>query len=344
MDGIEIFNTIKNRSLPYFIFEIGGNFRNFGGAKTLIDLAKRCGADAVKLQHFSADTITSRKAIFEMENTGTISQHEHFKKYELDEAITRDIFDYAREIDLTIFSTPSHYSDIDLLEKFNNKIYKIGSDDATNLPFIEYAAKTQKPIIISTGMCTLTEVQRAADTVLETGNGQLVLLHCTTQYPTHLDQVNLYAMQTMMNFFERIPIGYSDHTIGTDACMAAAVMGARVLEFHFTNDKAAEGPDHLLSKDPVESERLVTYTRNLQVMLGDGVKRPMPGEQNTRKNNRKSIVLIGDIRQGEKISCHNIAIKRPGYGIPAEHFYTILGKTASRDLVSDEVLSWDDIC
>ena len=344
MTGAEVFRTIKERQLPYFIFEIGGNFENLAEAKRLIDLAKNCGADAVKLQHFKADTLTTRKAIFEMENTGTILQFDHFRKFELSEEITRDIFQFAQDLDLTIFSTPSHADDVDFLEDVHNCVYKIGSDDATNIPFLRYVASRDKPVILSTGMCTMSETRLAADTILETGNNQLVLLHCTTQYPTHHDQVNLRAMESMKNDFPGIPVGYSDHTIGTDVCFAAAVLGARVLEFHFTDNKQSTGPDHMLSKDPKEAAELVTRVQALKTFLGDGIKRPMPGELASRRNNRKSIVLTANVRKGEKLTARNIAIKRPGQGISAEYYYSVLGKTASIDLFADDILTWESFC
>ena len=310
-------NKIGSKDFVYIIAEIGGNF---------------------------SDLLTTKKAVFEMENTGKVLQYDIFKKYEVDETLTKEIFSYCSSMGIDIFSTPSHRTDVDLLEKFNVCAHKIGSDDAVNIPFLKYIARTNKPIILSTGMCTLTEVQRSVDAILEEGNDQLVLLHCTTNYPTHPESVNLNAMLTMQRQFPSIPVGYSDHTIGIDTCYAAAVLGAKVLEFHFTYDKNAEGPDHILSKEPSETAELIKKVRLLPTLLGDGMKRPAATEMNTRRNNRKSIVLIDDIPKGEKISERNIEIKRPGYGIPCEHFYSVLGKTASRNLSKDEVLNWEDIC
>ncbi|MCA9460265.1 MAG: N-acetylneuraminate synthase family protein, partial [Nanoarchaeota archaeon] len=228
----------------FFISEIGGNFNNYDEAIRLINLSKECGFQAVKFQSFRADTLTSKKAIFEMENTGHILQYDHFKKYELSESLTSEVIAYCKEIGLIVFSTPSHPSDVDLLEKFDLPLHKIGSDDAVNIPLLKYIAKTGKTIILSTGMCTLSEVQRSVDAILEEGNDKIVLLHCTTNYPTHPESVNLNAMVTMQKHFSGIPVGYSDHTLGIDTCYAAAVLGAKVLEFHFTYDKNADGPDH----------------------------------------------------------------------------------------------------
>lgn len=334
--------VIRQAGPPFVVAEIGGNFTNLPTAVKLIDLAREVGVDAVKLQHYTADTIASRKAIFDMENTGKMSQYELFKKHEIDEKLSADVFAYCREKGITAFSTPSHRSDVALLEKQACPAYKIGSDDTMNTPFLKYIAGMGKPIILSTGMCTLQEVEIAVNTILAEGNDNLVLLHCTTNYPTHPESVNLLAMRTMMDRFP-FPVGYSDHTIGIDVCYTAAVLGARMLEFHFTHDKKADGPDHMLSKDAAEAGKLIRKIRQLPVLLGDGIKRPAASEMSTRRNNRKSLVVIQGIKCGEKISAGNIEIKRPGYGIPCTHYYDVLGKTASRSLDVDDVLTWEDI-
>lgn len=326
----------------YIIAEIGGNFQDFETAIKLIDLAKEAGANAVKFQHYRADTITSKLAIFEMENTGVVSQYELFKKYELGQELTAEVFNYCKNKNITAFSTPSHQTDIDFLEAFDPPVYKIGSDDAVNIPLIKYVARIGKPILLSTGMCTMSEVQRSVDAILEEGNDQIILFHCTTNYPTHLESVNLRAMQSMRSQF-RFPVGYSDHTIGIDTCYAAAVLGANILEFHFTYDKNADGPDHILSKDYKDTTNLVQKVKELSILLGDGIKRPANSELTTRRNNRKSIVAIKDIKSGEKITLANIDIKRPGYGIPCDLFYSILGKTASHNIEADSVIKWSDI-
>lgn len=343
MKEVKIQNQWVGGNNPvYIVAEIGGNFQDFPTAVKLVDLAQEAGVNAVKLQHYRADTITSKKAIFDMENTGAILQYELFKKYELSEDLTADVISYCHEKQIIAFSTPSHQSDVDLLQKYDVPAYKIGSDDAVNIPLLRYVAKIGKPILLSTGMCTMSEVQRSVDAILEEGNDQIVLFHCITNYPTHAESVNLRAMQSMRAHFD-FPVGYSDHTLGIDTCYAATVLGAAILEFHFTYDKKAEGPDHMLSKDYEETVALVKKVRELPILLGDGVKRPVASEMNTRHNNRKSLVLTQNIRAGEKITPRNIDIKRPGSGIPCEHYYNVLGKTASRDLVADDTLTWEDI-
>ena len=327
----------------YIIAEIGGNFTTLDQAKRLIDGAAQAGADAVKLQTYRAETLSSRKAIFDMENTGVTSQFELFRKYEIGEALHREVFAYASTKGLDWFSTPSHETDVDMLERLGVGAYKIGSDDAYNLPFLRYVAACGKPVLLSTGMCTLDEVRESVRAVLATGNKRLILLHAITSYPTHPENVNLRAMQTIAREFLDLDVGYSDHTLGPVACICAAAMGARVLEKHFTWDKQATGPDHMLSADPAEMKVIVDAVRQFERMRGDGVKRPAASEEVTRRNNRKSIVMQRAIRAGEPLTAAHLAVKRPGYGIPPKHLDELVGRRARRDLDADEVLIWEDL-
>jgi N-acetylneuraminate synthase len=327
----------------YIIAEIGGNFTNLAQAKRLIDAAANCGVDAVKLQTYRADTVASRKAIFDMENTGVVSQHDLFKKYEVDEALHREVFAYAESKGLDWFSTPSHETDVDLLERLGVGAYKIGSDDAVNIPFLHYVARTGKPVILSTGMCTLQEVRASVDAILAEGNDKLILLHAITSYPTHPENVNLAAMETLMREFPQLDVGYSDHTLNPVACLCAAAMGARVLERHFTYDKKAEGPDHALSADPAEMKWLVEAVRSFEVMRGSGVKCPAGSERTTRINNRKSVVLARPVRAGERLARADLAVKRPGTGIAPALFEQVIGRAVRSDMEADAVLAWDDL-
>ena len=327
----------------YIIAEIGGNFTTFEQAKLLIDKAAECNVDAVKLQTYKADTLSSKQAIFDMENTGVTSQHELFQKYEIDEPLHKSIFEYAQQKGLDWFSSPSHKTDVDLLEKQGVGVHKIGSDDAVNIPFLKYVAKTGKPIILSTGMCTLEEVRESVEAILSEGNEQLILLHAITSYPTHPQDVNLRAMETLMKEFPDLDVGYSDHTLTSVACICAAAMGARVIERHFTFDKNADGPDHMLSADPDEMTWMVDAIRTYEVMRGDGIKKPAASESTTRLNNRKSIVLTRDIKSGEKLNLTDIAIKRPGYGIQPKYLEEIVGRVVNRNIMADTVLKLDDL-
>lgn len=327
----------------YIIAEIGGNFTTFKQAKRLIDAAHECGVDAVKLQTYRADTIASTKAIFDMENTGVVSQHALFRKYEVDESLHHDVFGYAESKGLDWFSTPSHESDVDMLEKCGVGAHKIGSDDAVNLPFLRYIARTGKPMLLSTGMSTLEEVRESVSAILGEGNDRLILLHAITSYPTHPHNVNLGAMQSMMQAFPQLAVGYSDHTLSPVACLCAVAMGARVIEKHFTYDKKADGPDHMLSADPQEMKWLVDAVRSFEVMRGTGVKRPADSEKTTRLNNRKSVVLNRAVKAGERLSAQDIAIKRPGYGIGPKYFEQLIGRSVAADMEKDAVLTWNDL-
>lgn len=334
-------NLKKDRC--YIIVEIGGNFTTFKEAKKLIDLAHETGVDAIKLQTYRADTIVTKTARFDLDNVGNILQRDLFEKYQIDFDLHKQVFDYIESKGLDWFSTPSHKSDVDMLEKLGVAAHKLGADDATNLPFITYVASKQKPVLLSSGMCTLEEVREMVNACLEAGNDQIILFHTVSNYPTYPDQVNLLAMQTLKREFPFLAVGFSDHTIGSTACFAAACMGADVVEKHFTYDKNAEGPDHQLSASPEEMKEIVDRIREFEIMKGTGAKRPVGKEISNRLKNRKSIVTIKPIKKGEKFTSDNIDIKRPGHGIEPKYFDTVLGKTAFDDIEADEVLMWSDL-
>lgn len=326
----------------YIIAEIGGNFTDYEVAVKLIDQAKESGADAVKLQTYTAETISSKQAMFDMENTGVVSQTEYFKKFELTEELHEKVYAYAKKKGLDIFSTPSHITDVEMLERLETDIYKIGADDVTNLPFLKKVARLNKPIMLSTGMCTLEEVKDAVNAILEEGNDDIIIMHVVSLYPTAPQYVNLEAIKTLQREFPQFVIGYSDHTLGVDSCIFAAVMGAKVIEKHFTYDKNADGPDHMLSATAEEMKVLVEKVRLYEKMRGNGIKKPMGDEVKNRRNNRKSIVCVRDFKKGDVISEGDIDIKRPGNGIPPKYFDLIIGKKMARDIAEDTVLQWSD--
>lgn len=334
-------NLKKDRC--YIIVEIGGNFTTFEEAKKLIDLASETGVDAIKLQTYRADTIVTKTARFDLDNIGNILQRDLFEKYQIDFNLHKQVFDYIESKGLDWFSTPSHKSDVDMLEKLGVAAHKLGADDATNLPFIKYVASKQKPLLLSSGMCTLDEVRDMVNCCLEVGNDQIILFHTVSNYPTYPEQVNLLAMQTLKREFPFLAVGFSDHTIGSTACFAAVCMGADVVEKHFTYDKNAEGPDHQLSATPQEMKEIVDRIREFEIMKGTGAKRPVGKEITNRLKNRKSIVSVKSIKKGEKFTFDNIDIKRPGYGIEPKYLDMVLGKTAFGDIEADEVLMWSDL-
>ncbi|MFX0137541.1 MAG: N-acetylneuraminate synthase family protein [Candidatus Hodarchaeota archaeon] len=341
MRSIKIRDAIIGDNNPvYIIAEIGGNFLNFKEAKRLIDLAIDVGANAVKLQTYKAETIASKSAVYDMPNTGHANQFELFKKYEVDFQLHKEIWDYCHEKGICVFSTPSHITDVELLEKLDCPAYKIGSDDAVNIPFLEEVASIGKPIILSTGMCTMNEVRESVSVIVGKGNENIILLHCVTNYPAEPVHINLKCIPAMKAEFD-IPIGYSDHTIGIACCIGAAAIGANVLEKHFTHDKNAEGPDHMLSADPEEMRQIIENVRNIENAMGDGVKRPSDGEKTTRINNRKSIVTVRTIPKGTIITKDMIAIKRPGFGIQPKFFPEVVGRMTKTDIKAEEPVLWD---
>ncbi|MFY4759953.1 N-acetylneuraminate synthase family protein [Aliarcobacter butzleri] len=327
----------------YIIAEIGGNFTTFEEAKKLVDLAYESGVDAVKLQTYKANTLVTKTARFDLDNVGTMLQGELFKKYEIDIKLHRKIFDYIESKGLDWFSTPSHRTDVDMLDSLGVAAHKLGADDATNLPFIKYVAKTGKPILLSSGMCTLEEIKEMINACLEVGNDKIILFHTVSNYPTYPEQVNLKAMQTLKKEFPYVKVGFSDHTIGSTACFAAACMGAEVVEKHFTYDKSADGPDHMLSANPQEMKEIVDKIREFEIMRGSGAKRPVGKEITNRGKNRKSIVAIKTIKKGELFTMENIDVKRPGHGIAPKYFEDILGKVAKEDIEDDRILLWKQI-
>lgn len=326
----------------YIVAEIGGNFTDYDTATMLIDQAKASGVDAVKLQTYQAKTISSKQAIFDMENTGIVSQVEYFKKFELNEELHKKVYCYAKEKGLDIFSTPSHISDVEMLERLGTNVYKIGADDLTNLPFLKEIAKLHKPIMLSTGMGTLEEVKEAVNVILEEGNSDIVIMHVVSLYPTAPQNVNLEAIRTLQQTFPQFIIGYSDHTLGVDSCIFSAVMGAKVIEKHFTYDKKADGPDHVLSATKEEMQFLVEKIRLYEQMKGNGIKMPMENEVKNRRNNRKSIICVRNMKAGETLTELDVDIKRPGFGIQPKYKDMLIGKKLKRDIQEDTLLYWAD--
>ena len=326
----------------YVISEIGVNFNTFDEGKKLIDASVAAGVDCVKIQTFKAETLTTKDAIFDLPKVGKISQYKVFKELELSDSLQKKLFDYARKKKIIFFSTPADKQDVNFLEKLDMPIYKIGSDDATNIPFIEYIAKLKKPTLVSTGMCNMKEVLEIKEVFSSNNNNKLSILHCVTKYPMDPEFANLKAINTLKRKL-KIPIGYSDHSLGIDVCKTAVSIGANIIEKHVTMDKRQKGPDHILSATPKELKELTAFSKIAFSSLGNGIKKPAKCEEFTRKESRKSIVTIKNIMKGDKISKNMIKIMRPGYGIPPKDFKKIIGKTAKHDVNVDHVLKWTDL-
>jgi len=345
MKKVKIGNKTIGKDEPTFIVaEIGYNFNILDEALKSIDAAIDCGVDAVKFQTFRADTVTTRDIYFPKE-AGSTSQYKEFKRYELSEEWHRELFKYARGKGIIAFSTPGHQTDVDLLERLGVPLYKVGSDDCTNLPFLKYIAEIGKPMFVSTGMANLAEVVEAVETILSTGNEQLVILHTVSNYPIEdIAQVNLSAIQTLRQAFnDEILVGYSDHTTSLTIPVAAVTLGACVYERHFTIDKNLDAPDAFLSADPAEMKAIIESIRGLEKALGDGIKRPASSEKDMRRDTRKSIIARENIRKGEEITADKIIIKRPGYGIEPKHLGIVISRKAVVDIREDEVITWDKV-
>lgn len=312
-------------------------------AKALIDVAAQSGADAVKFQTFKADKLvskTAQKASYQKQTTDADeSQYAMIKKLELDEKAHHELIHYCAQKNILFLSTPFDHESIDLLADLGMEIFKIPSGEITNLPYLRHIGSLQKEVILSTGMATLDEIDAALHVLTTAGTAKerISVLHATTEYPCPMDEVNLRAMQTIRDTFD-IRVGYSDHTRGIEVPIAAAAMGAGVIEKHFTLDREMEGPDHKASLEPDELIAMVHAIRNIEKALGDGIKRPSPSELKNIPIARKSIVASRPIAKGERLSEENITIKRPGSGISPMRYDEIIGTIASKNYDEDEAI------
>lgn len=332
--------TVGSGSSCYVIAEIGYNFNTMKEGLASIDAAADCNVDAVKFQTFKAETITSKLVDFPDEAGGG-SQFDEFKRYELSEKDHGILFEHAKKLGLDVFSTPSYYDDAEFLMKLGVPAFKTGADDLTNLPFLEYLAKKGIPMIVSTGMGTMSEVAAAVEIILATGNDKLALLHTVSNYPIkNLGEINLQAMVTMRNTFG-ILTGYSDHTTTLSVPMAAAALGMAVYERHFTMDKKLPAPDCALSADPEEMKRIVRGIREVEASLGDGIKKPAATEVDMRRDARKSVIAVRDLESGTVITKKDVIIKRPSWGIPPSRIKDVVGLKLSKTVRKDEPISWD---
>ncbi|MBO4808935.1 MAG: N-acetylneuraminate synthase [Lachnospiraceae bacterium] len=323
------------------IAEIGVNHNgDFDTAKRMIEIAKNCGVDIVKFQTFNVDALTSGQAEmakYQKDNIGkTETQKEMLSKLALSQEQFKELAAYCRETGITFLSTPFDIESVRFLNPLLD-IWKIPSGEITNYPYLVEIAKTGKKVILSTGMCTLDEIKEALDVLTYNGTKDITLLHCTTDYPTPLESVNLNAMLTLKEEFG-YPVGYSDHTEGIEVDIAAVAMGATVIEKHFTLDKNMPGPDHKASLEPNELREMVQAIRKIETAVGSSEKKPTQAELDNRKVARKSIVAAKDIKKGENFTTENITTKRPGTGISPMRWNEVIGQKAVRDFAADEII------
>jgi N-acetylneuraminate synthase len=311
-------------------------------ALRLVDVAADAGADAIKFQTFRTDALVSRDAptaTYQRRNAAAHDQRAMLAELELTFEQHVTIRDRCAKRSLVFFSTPFDEASADALEALDVALYKIPSGEITNPALLRHVAAKGRPIILSTGMSTLDEVAVAVDTIQAAGAPALALLHCVSSYPAPAAETNLRAMDTLRARFGH-PVGLSDHTLGIEVALAAVARGATIIEKHFTVDKTLRGPDHRASLEPAELAALVRGIRTVETALGDGEKRPMPSEMETRQVARKSLVAARAIRAGERLTADLLAVKRPGTGIPPGELSRVLGHTVLRDLAADEVIDW----
>ena len=349
MNTVRIGDELVGENHPVFIIAEAGVNHNgdLNLAKKLVDLAVEAGVDAVKFQTFITEEIVTHnaeKADYQKKNTGSSeeSQFEMLKKLELPFEQFREVKTYCAKKGIIFLSTPFDRKSVDFLDKLEIPAFKIASGEINNLHFLNYIASKGKPIILSTGMSTLEEVEKALEVINKTQNKQLILLHCTSDYPAKVKEVNLRAMRTMHKAFH-LPVGLSDHTPGIEISLAAVAMGAPVIEKHFTLDNSLPGPDHKASLKPQELKDLVKAIRNIENALGDGIKRPSRSEMNTKIIARKSIVAATDIKKGELLSEHNLTVKRPGNGISPLKWNEVVGKKAASNFEKDNLIELDQL-
>ena len=325
----------------YIIAEAGVNHNgDINLAYQLVDAAKAAGVDCIKFQTFKSENLvshTAQKAEYQKAATGDSSQQDMLKQLELsfDEFVS--LKEYCDRKGICFLSTPFDFESIEFLNSIEMPFWKIPSGEVTNYPYLVALAKTGKPVVMSTGMCEMQEIEDAITVLRENGTSEIKLLHCNTEYPTPYEDVNLRAMKALRDAFG-VEVGYSDHTKGIEVPIAAVAMGAAVIEKHFTLDRNMEGPDHKASLEPQELKQMVDSIRHIEAALGSGDKKPSPSEKKNMAVARKSIVAAARIKAGDILTEENITVKRPGNGICPMRWKEVLGTRAVRDFEEDELI------
>lgn len=325
----------------YIIAEIGANHnRDFTIAKKLIDKAAEAGVDAVKFQTYKAETLYSRHA--PKFSKDDVEPFDLIKANELPREWHRELYKYAARKKLHFLSSPFDYDAVDDLDTVGVPAFKVASFELVDLGLLKYIAQKNKPIILSVGLATLGEIEDALNAIRSQGNNDIILLHCASLYPSPAEIVNLNAIQTLSKAFQ-IPIGFSDHTLGIHIAVAAVAKGASVIEKHFTLDRTMKGPDHSFAIEPGELKQLVKNIRDVEIAMGTGVKGRSKAEQEMYEKGRRSIIAAREIKKGTKIKREWLIVKRPGYGIKPKYLEIVIGRTAKRDIKTDEWITWEDI-
>ena len=344
MGKVKIGDRYVGEGEPTFIIaEVGANHdKKLSQTKELIDVAVDAGADAVKFQVYSAETLYSRKTpqfSYLKELDATKSTYEVIKENELPRQWLEELAEYCQNKGIIFLASPFDREAVDQLYELGVPAYKWASFEIVDLPLLKYAAGKGKPMLLSTGMCNLADIQEAVHVVCSTGNKDIILLHCTSLYPTKLNQVNLRMMDTMKTTFH-LPVGLSDHTLGTTIPIAAVARGACAIEKHFTLNRKLKGPDHPFALEPDELRQMVRAIREVEEGLGSPIKKMIPEEAEMAKLGRRSIIAKADIPKGTKLTEDMLIIKRPGYGIKPKFLDAVIGREAKRNIEKDEIITW----
>lgn len=338
--------TVGSGQPTYVIAEAGSNHnRDLDTAFRLIDAAAEAGADAVKFQTYTAEGLYSRKTptMSYLSDDGLVDEGqsvwELIKSVEIPWEWHDELADRCRQAGVDFLSTPFEEAAVDVLEEVGTPAYKIASYEVTHLPLIERCAKTGKPLLISTGMASLGDIERALDTATAAGAEQVLLMHCAINYPPRFEDLNLRAIETLASAF-RVPIGWSDHTMGHTADVVAVTLGACAIEKHYTLSRDQEGPDHPFALEPDELTAMVTAIRETEASLGSSVKRVTDAEQEMFRLGRRSLVAARDLPAGHVMTADDIAVKRPGYGIPVHELEVVVGLQTTQAVDADDILDW----
>jgi N-acetylneuraminate synthase len=330
----------------YIIAEIGSNHdQDIKRAKNLIRMAKNCGADAAKFQSFRTSQLISKdgfgtkssfqenwnKSVWDMYLTNEMPKEWHF-----------ELADYAKSEQIDFFTSPWDVESLNMLTEVDAPAIKIGSGDIDNFDLLRRAGVTKKPILLGTGASSISDVDAAVEIIRSTGNDKLLLMHCVANYPSDITQANVRVLPVLERCFG-LPVGYSDHSPGDLVLLSSVSFGAVAVEKHFTDDKSRNGPDHGHSMEPKEFTDMVKKIRTLQSALGDGVKRVMPDEKDSRLLQRRSLHAVRSIKAGERFSRENVSLLRPATGIPAKYLDVVLGRTARSGIKEDSPIMWSDL-
>lgn len=348
MKAVKILNKVVGDGNPcYILAEAGCNHnQDLDIAKKLIDASVEAGVDGIKFQTYKAENMYSKKTPMMQhfkERMGAgedATMYDLIKMTELPWELHRPIIDYCRKKNIPFLSTPFEEDAVDFLEEFMVPAFKIASFEMTHFPLIRKVAQTRKPVILSTGMSTLGDIEKVLSIIHNEGNENVILLHCVSNYPARPEDYNLRVINTLKTAFG-LPVGLSDHTPGIELPKIAIAVGANFLEKHITIDQTLPGPDHYFSLSPKELKELVKVCREVETILGNPFKRCIEAEESMKKIGRRSLVAAKDIPAGTRITQEHLAVKRPGYGLSTELIEVMIGAVAVRDIEKDEPLAWN---